>query len=272
MYLDSRDYERMLDLAASILREEDPQRLWPVLAEELLSTLGATVVIHKDEQWTADRGLVRAWDSHGAVTVDAAARRNVRDGLPFHQRLPTSELWRPVTGRELVGEAWRDTEAADIARHSFDADDVLGLPLAHDDGVLRGFLIYHRAADFTRREREYAERIQPLLAGAEAHYQQLKRWRRSLPEPAEGHGLTAREITVLSLLAEALPATAVGRRLGVSVRTVHKHVENLYRKLGTRDRLSTVLRAQRLGLIADGARTPQDARHPADRDFSAPAG
>ncbi|MGW3069074.1 response regulator transcription factor [Streptomyces sp. NPDC001130] len=39
------------------------------------------------------------------------------------------------------------------------------------------------------------------------------------------------------------------RRLGISVRTVHKHVENIYRKLGTRDRLGTVLRAQRLGLV-----------------------
>jgi len=33
------------------------------------------------------------------------------------------------------------------------------------------------------------------------------------------------------------------------VRTVHKHVESLYRKLGTRDRVSTVLRAQEIGLL-----------------------
>ncbi|NKQ55258.1 response regulator transcription factor [Amycolatopsis sp. K13G38] len=265
MYLDPRDYEHMLDLAASILRAEDPEQLWPVLAEELLGALGGTVAIHKADRWTEDSGLVSAWDARGALAVEDAARRNVRAGLPFQQRLPTSELWRPVTGRDLEGDAWRDTEAADVARDAFDADDVLGLPLAHENGVLRGFLIYHRAADFTRREREYAERIQPLLAGAEAHYQQLKRWRHSLPEPRKPaeFGLTARETAVLALLAEALPAAAVGRRLGVSVRTVHKHVENLYRKLGTTDRLSTVLRAQRLGLIADGARTPQDARHPA---------
>jgi DNA-binding NarL/FixJ family response regulator len=105
-----------------------------------------------------------------------------------------------------------------------------------------------------------------VLAGADTHCHRLRRWRRSVPEPADRaaeYGLTPREITVLTLLAEGLPAVAAGRRLGVSVRTVHKHMENLYRKLGTTDRVSTVVCAQRAGLIASGARTPQDARRPA---------
>ncbi|WP_405953396.1 response regulator transcription factor [Streptomyces prunicolor] len=51
------------------------------------------------------------------------------------------------------------------------------------------------------------------------------------------------------MLADALTASAIARRLGISVATVHKHVESLYRKLGTRDRVSTVLRAQEMGLL-----------------------
>lgn len=62
-------------------------------------------------------------------------------------------------------------------------------------------------------------------------------------------GLTPRESTVLLLLGDALTAAAMGRRLGISERTVHKHVANVYRKLGTHDRLGTVLRAQQLGLV-----------------------
>lgn len=46
---------------------------------------------------------------------------------------------------------------------------------------------------------------------------------------------------------------SIGRRLGISERTVHKHIANVYRKLGTRDRVSTVLRAQRLGLVPTAA-------------------
>jgi len=62
--------------------------------------------------------------------------------------------------------------------------------------------------------------------------------------------LTARELAVLRLLADGRPASAIGRRLGISERTVHKHLEHVYRKLDARDRLSAVLTAQHAGLLA----------------------
>ncbi|MEV7090000.1 LuxR C-terminal-related transcriptional regulator [Streptomyces sp. NPDC093085] len=73
-------------------------------------------------------------------------------------------------------------------------------------------------------------------------------------EPAEREraveaGLTPRQHTVLTLLAKALPATAIAHRLHISPRTAHKHIEAIYRRLGTCDRLSTVIRAQSLGLL-----------------------
>lgn len=61
--------------------------------------------------------------------------------------------------------------------------------------------------------------------------------------------LTVREQQILSLLASGLTAVAIGRRLRLSPRTVAKHQERIYRKFGTSDRLTTVLRAQRLGLL-----------------------
>jgi len=61
--------------------------------------------------------------------------------------------------------------------------------------------------------------------------------------------LTVREQQILSLLAGGLTAVAIGRRLRLSPRTVAKHQERIYRKFGTSDRLTTVLRAQRLGLL-----------------------
>ena len=71
------------------------------------------------------------------------------------------------------------------------------------------------------------------------------------------HSLTPRELMVLALLSEGLAAKAIAHRLRVSSRTVHKHQENLYRKLGTSDRLGTVLLAQRLGLVS----TPEMKRY-----------
>ncbi|MEU4242438.1 helix-turn-helix transcriptional regulator [Actinoplanes sp. NPDC026619] len=61
--------------------------------------------------------------------------------------------------------------------------------------------------------------------------------------------LTQRESAVLGLLAGGLTAAAIARRLGISERTVHRHQNHLYRKLGVSDRLVAVLRAYALGLL-----------------------
>ncbi len=65
------------------------------------------------------------------------------------------------------------------------------------------------------------------------------------------HSLTDRERKVLVVLAEGLTADAIARRMDISPRTVHRHLQHVYRKLGTTDRLSTVLRAQSLGLLTE---------------------
>jgi DNA-binding NarL/FixJ family response regulator len=62
--------------------------------------------------------------------------------------------------------------------------------------------------------------------------------------------LTEREAAVLLQLVEGCTAVAIAHRLGISVRTVQKHLEHLYRKLGVGDRLQAVLVAQRTGLLS----------------------
>jgi len=61
--------------------------------------------------------------------------------------------------------------------------------------------------------------------------------------------LTAREVAVLALVADGHTAGAGARRLLIGERTVHKHLQHLYAKLGVTDRLSAVLTAQRLGIL-----------------------
>jgi DNA-binding NarL/FixJ family response regulator len=72
------------------------------------------------------------------------------------------------------------------------------------------------------------------------------------PRPAAAvaeFDLTRRERQILVLLGEGLTARSIGRRLELSPRTVAKYQQRIYRKFGTSDRLTTVLRAQRLGLL-----------------------
>jgi DNA-binding NarL/FixJ family response regulator len=61
--------------------------------------------------------------------------------------------------------------------------------------------------------------------------------------------LTAREREILLLLAEGLTIHQIGRRLGISPRTVETHVAKLYRKLAVRTRIQAMAKAASLGLI-----------------------
>ena len=64
-----------------------------------------------------------------------------------------------------------------------------------------------------------------------------------------GHGLTAREIDVLALLAKGETNSEIASRLGLSVNTVERHVTNLYRKIDARGRADATAFAVRRGIV-----------------------
>jgi DNA-binding NarL/FixJ family response regulator len=61
--------------------------------------------------------------------------------------------------------------------------------------------------------------------------------------------LTDRELEILELAAVGLTVKQVGKRLGLSPRTVETHLSRLYRKLGARNRVQALSRAAALGLV-----------------------
>jgi DNA-binding NarL/FixJ family response regulator len=72
----------------------------------------------------------------------------------------------------------------------------------------------------------------------------------SLRQAAEPGGLTAREREILRLLTQGLSAPEVGRRLGISAHTVHRHVSNMSAKLGLRGVVPLVRYAVEHGIAA----------------------
>ncbi|PFG39994.1 regulatory LuxR family protein [Georgenia soli] len=114
---------------------------------------------------------------------------------------------------------------------------------------------------FREAEEEVARLLQPVVAGLDRHIGLLARIEedatahRATPTPApSGPALTPRELLVLHGIAGGSTVRGIAARLAISPRTVHKHQENLYRKLGAVDRLSAVLEAQRAGLLPVGER------------------
>jgi ATP/maltotriose-dependent transcriptional regulator MalT len=61
--------------------------------------------------------------------------------------------------------------------------------------------------------------------------------------------LSGRELEVLALVASGMSNKKIAGRLFVSVSTVKTHINNLYRKLGTRSRTQAIARARELDLI-----------------------
>ena len=74
--------------------------------------------------------------------------------------------------------------------------------------------------------------------------------------------LTHRELEVLELLAEGLPNKGIADRLGISDQTVKFHIASIMGKLGASNRVETVRRAVRRGLLLALARavTPPSER------------
>ena len=66
--------------------------------------------------------------------------------------------------------------------------------------------------------------------------------------------LTDREVDVLTAAADGLTARGIGRRLGVSERTVTTHLHHIYSKLGASGRVAAISTATRLGMLSPEAR------------------
>ena len=137
----------------------------------------------------------------------------------------------------------------------------LAIPLPPGTEGLRWFVL-GRPDAFGADGMHLARRVQKLIAGLDRQAAALRQWQRRAPHPeaaavatavATDIRLTPRELSVLVLVADGLTAAAVARRLVVAERTVHKHLERAYAKLGVSDRVSAVLRAQRLGILSEPA-------------------
>src|SRR3990172_7916140 len=74
--------------------------------------------------------------------------------------------------------------------------------------------------------------------------------------------LTQRERSVLVAAADGLTAREIGRQLGVRERTITSHLNNIYRKLGVKARVSALSTAMRMGLLS---LAPANADQPAEQ-------
>jgi DNA-binding CsgD family transcriptional regulator len=88
-------------------------------------------------------------------------------------------------------------------------------------------------ADFSDFERDVINEARPFLI---ASYRAAVEHSRVLRTPPPLAGLTERQAEIVTLVARGFSNAAIASRLGISARTVQKHLERAYRTLGVSSR------------------------------------
>ncbi len=137
---------------------------------------------------------------------------------------------------------------ADTPRH------LATLPLATAGAMRVSIVLERRHADFSERERERLALIQPhlvyLFRQAAGSLPDLPTSAEAVPwvaeMPAGSVGpLTPREGDVMHWLACGKTDADIAALLAISPRTVHKHLEHIYEKLGVETRTAAVMAVRR---------------------------
>jgi DNA-binding CsgD family transcriptional regulator len=139
-----------------------------------------------------------------------------------------------------------DSPEADLARERLrllEIDQQLSIPCWVGPDGSRSFVMARSGEDFSEGDLVLARALQPLLILLARQAPLIS------ATSQETLGLTGGELAVLRLLCEGRTAAAIAHRLGTSPRTVDKHLEHVYRKLGVRDRLAAYRVALESGLV-----------------------
>lgn len=143
---------------------------------------------------------------------------------------------------------------------------VAAVPLFVDGCTLVSIVLNRRGLDFSERDRERLELLRPHLSFL---YRQQSLSARpavagaasapsAAPCPVQADaacGLTRRESEVMHWLARGKTDADIAALLSISPRTVHKHLEHIYVKLGVETRTAAVMRALAMR-VPDGRMGP----------------
>lgn len=195
-----------------------------------------SVVTHGPD-WQVNEGLgsrmAENGHSHSAIRsyIDRPYERSPRrvsDVVPSRQ-------WRASAAYKALSDH--------MPEHQLSMITDLGPPMRG-----RGWVLTRGVRDFSDRDVQICRLLLPVLMVVGLMYDRLEPWRSVSATLPAGVGLTARELAVLALLARGLSSGSIARQLATSPRTVAKHLEHVYRKLGCKDRLVAVALARELGL------------------------
>ncbi|MEU1973424.1 helix-turn-helix transcriptional regulator [Microbacterium sp. NPDC019599] len=181
----------------------------------------------------------------------AIARAANSDLLPHHPLL----RWYTLTRGTAPQTMDRVPRAVSLTHRSAEVTELMGahgmtrqlaIPLSRPGRDASAVVVCRSCGDdFSDEDLEVATRIAPLFRALRTHVETL----RGVPPGGPATGLSDRELSVLVLVARGCTSFAIASQLQCAPRTVEKHLEHVYRKLGVSDRVSAVRVARAMGIL-----------------------
>jgi DNA-binding CsgD family transcriptional regulator len=177
---------------------------------------------------------------------------SLRDRAAFDRHFAGHPLVRfhaghPAGGARRISDSLPAAQFRESALYveyyrSIGVDHAVALPLFVDCGLLVSFVLNRKGRDFSDRECALLDLVREPLAALYRNLLSRKRAGGFAALP-----VTPREREVLSWLAAGKTDRDIGAILGMSPRTVQKHLQHIYEKLGVETRTAAVVRAMELG-------------------------
>lgn len=249
----ARSYASWLTLVGDLLRADPDNGSFPhgTVAELLRESFDATSCMHNavDTDWTDH--LIECWP-HGFLPAQLPVERPVDASFhPLIRWYAVTGDSRPQTTARVPGDIATRRVAAEWSSFArpLGITHQLCLPMQAGEGM-QAYVLGRPDGDFTEDDRALATALAPALSAVLRQHGILARVASGQRSRGQDLGLTCREVAVLQLLGQGRTASSIAHRLGTSPRTVHKHLEHVYRKLDVQDRMLAVQRARDLGLLA----------------------
>ena len=193
---------------------------------------------------------------HRSVVCDLPGAIGAREREVFDRHLYSHPLVRAHGQRACtvrIGDAapvqdFRRSALYNDYYRQIRIDHVMAVPIHVQRNMLVSFVLNRSRQDFSDRDRDCLEAIRPHLGN-------LYRMTRAAEGPRAAWGapspasqahvecLTGREREVLQWLSGGKTDRDIADILGISPRTVHKHLQRIYEKLGVETRTAAVARA-----------------------------
>ena len=240
--LGARDLDAVIDAADRVVASTELDELRRVTVEVLGGLVESPLVAWNEVCGRTGRieaVTFPAIDPTLHADLGRAFTRHIADHPVINHHRTTADL-RPWAISDFIElGAFRRTGLYSEFYRPLGANDQLSFILPAKELIV-GIALNTAGPPISDRQRTFCRLLQPILWQTYRHLRARLGDSRAVADLLERRGLTPREVEVIMLVRTSVPSKLIALRLGISPRTVEKHVEHALRKLGVASRLQAV--------------------------------